>query len=143
VKGILQYKGPNGSKFTCGSIGFKNFLVAGGDNCEAIHVYEFNSNKPVSTYTGFNSDVTCVKFSYDESRLYAGSFGGTLFVYNYERGKVTNTLRGHLTFCRCVVDQKEDMGNYVVSGASDTNVKVWDLRQKAAIATYKEHDKAV
>lgn len=64
-------------------------------------------------------------------------------MYNYERGKVTNTLRGHLTFCRCVVDQKEDMGNYVVSGASDTNVKVWDLRQKAAIATYKEHDKAV
>ncbi len=35
------------------------------------------------------------------------------------------------------------MGNYIASGGADTNVKVWDLRQKTAIATYKGHDKAV
>jgi WD40 repeat protein len=118
-------------------------MIAGGDNCESMHIYDFNSNKPISSYTGFNSDVTCVNFSYDQSRVYAGSFGGTLFVYNYDRGKVANTLRGHLTHWRWAVGQKEDMGNYIASGGADTNVKVWDLRQKGAIATYKGHDKAV
>lgn len=97
----------------------------------------------MSTYSGFNSDVTCIRFSYDEHKVYAGTFGGTLFVYNSDRGKVTNTLRGHLTHCKCVVDQKDDIPNYVISGAADTNVKVWDLRQKGAIATYKGHDKAI
>lgn len=143
VKGILQYKGPNGSKFTWAAIGYKNFLVAGGDNCESMHVYDYNSNRPISSYTGFNSDVTWVNFTYDESKILAGTYGGTLFVYNYDRGKVSNTLRGHLTHCRWAVDQKEDMANYIVSGAADTNVKVWDLRQKSAIATYKGHNKAI
>ena len=48
-----------------------------------------------------------------------------------------------MTHVRWVVDQKEDISNYVFSGASDTNVKVWDLRQKGATATYKGHDKAI
>ena len=143
MKGIIQYRGPNGSKFTCGAIGFKNFLVVGADNCESMHIYEFNSKKPVNSYSGFHSDVTCVRFSYDENKVYAGTFGGTLFVYNYERGKITNTLRGHLTHCRWVIDQKQEISNYVISGAADTNVKVWDLRQKSAIATYKGHTKAI
>jgi WD40 repeat protein len=117
--------------------------VAGGDNWESMHVYEFNSNKPISSYSGFNSDVTWVRFSYDESKIYAGSFGGTLFVYNYERGRVWNTFRGHLTHWRWVVDQKSELANYIVSGAADTNIKVWDFRQKAAIATYKGHNKAI
>lgn len=143
VQPITQFKGPNGSKFTWGTIGFKNFLVAGGDNWESMHIYNFNSPKPANSYTGFNSDVTCIKFSYDESKVYAGTFGGTLFVYNHDRGKISNTLRGHLTHCRWVTDQKEELANYVVSGAADTNVKVWDLRQKSAIATYKGHNKAI
>lgn len=108
-----------------------------------MHVYNFNSPTPISTYTGFNSDVTWVKFSYDENKVFAGTFGGTLFVYNFDRNKIVNTLRGHLTHVRWVVDQKDDISNYIVSGASDTNIKVWDLRQKGAIATYKGHDKAI
>lgn len=108
-----------------------------------MHVYNFNSNKPISTYSGFNSDVTWVNFTYDESKVLAGTFGGTLFVYNYDRGKVVNTFRGHLTHCRWAIGQKDDLGNYVVSGSSDTNVKVWDMRQKSAIATYKGHTKAI
>lgn len=100
-------------------------------------------NKPVSSYTGFNSDITCVKFSYDEGKVLAGTFGGTLYAYNHERGKISNTFRGHLTHCRCVVDQKQEISNYVISGAADTNVKVWDMRQKGAIATYKGHNKAI
>ncbi|CAI2381436.1 unnamed protein product [Moneuplotes crassus] len=108
-----------------------------------MHVYEFNSKKPLSSYTSFNSDVTCVKFSYDETRIFAGTYGGTLYAYNYERGKISNTFRGHLTHCRCVVSQKQDIFNYVISGAADTNVKVWDMRQKSAIATYKGHNKGI
>jgi len=108
-----------------------------------MHIYEYNSTKPINSYTGFNSDVTWVRFSYDESRVYAGTFGGTLFVYNYERGKVSNTLRGHLTHTKWVIDQKQEVWNYVMSGAADTNVKIWDLRQKSALATYKGHNKAI
>ena len=93
MKGIIQYKGPNGSKFTWGSIASKNFLIAGGDNWDSMHVYNFSSAAPISSYTGFNSDVTWVRFSFDESKVFAGTFGGTLFLYNYDRNKIVNTIK--------------------------------------------------
>lgn len=33
--------------------------------------------------------------------------------------------------------------NFIISGSADTNVKIWDVRQKGAIQTFKGHMKGV
>lgn len=39
--------------------------------------------------------------------------------------------------------EKNASQNTVVSGAADTNVKMWDLRQKTCVNTYKGHTKDI
>ena len=53
------------------------------------------------------------------------------------------TLKGHLTAVSCLAPQLEKRCNYVVSGSNDTNVKLWDLRQKNCMHTFKGHSKPV
>ena len=33
-------------------------------------------------------------------------------------------------------------GTHLTSGSADTNLKIWDLRRKTCVQTYKEHSEA-
>ena len=47
------------------------------------------------------------------------------------------TLTGHRSSCLSVAFHP--FGDFVASGSLDTNLKVWDLRLKECIQTYKGH----
>ena len=52
-------------------------------------------------------------------------------------------LNGHFTSCSTIQVERQPSPNVVVSGAVDTNVKMWDLRMKQCINTYKGHSQEI
>ena len=51
------------------------------------------------------------------------------------------TLTGHRSSCLSI--EFHPFGDFVATGSLDTNLKVWDLRRKDCIQTYKGHGKGV
>ena len=48
-------------------------------------------------------------------------------------------MSGHLTQCTALQTERSGQPNVLVSGSQDTNVKLWDVRMRAAVQTYKGH----
>jgi len=84
------------------------------------------------------SAVSCLSFSADAESMYVGSEGGTAYMWDLKTSKEIGKLRGHLANCQ-VVYGDDSNGNMVITGSKDTNVKVWDIRSKTAVNTFKEH----
>lgn len=57
-------------------------------------------------------------------------------------GAVSRSLTGHRANCLSLAFTTSDT-NCLISGSLDCNVKVWDLRRKEAITTFKGHKKGV
>lgn len=55
------------------------------------------------------------------------------------QGRVAKTLTGHMSAVTCIC--YHPYGEFLVSGSSDTNMKIWDVRHKKCVVTYKGHDK--
>lgn len=54
---------------------------------------------------------------------------------------MSRSLTGHRS--NCLTIEFHPFGPMLASGSLDTNVKVWDLRRKEAITTFKGHTKGV
>lgn len=48
---------------------------------------------------------------------------------------------GHRSNCSAV--EFHPFGQYLASGSSDTNLKIWDIRKKGCIQTYKGHTRGI
>ena len=55
------------------------------------------------------------------------------------------TLKEHLSRCTALSSlDNPNLGSYLLaSGSTDTNIKLWDLRQKSSINTLRAHDKPI
>ena len=73
--------------------------------------------------------------------MIAGSAGGTLKLWDLEKGSVARTLTGHRS--NCISVQWHPYGEFFASGSVDTNLKIWDIRRKTCIQTYKGHSRGV
>jgi WD40 repeat protein len=54
---------------------------------------------------------------------------------------VVRTLTGHRSNCMSV--DFHPFGEFFASGSLDTNLKIWDIRRKGCIHTYKGHTRGV
>lgn len=54
---------------------------------------------------------------------------------------VSRSLTGHRS--NCLTLEFHPFGSFITTGSLDTNVKVWDLRRKDAITTFKGHTRGV
>ena len=68
-----------------------------------------------------------------------GTYGGTIVNWDCVENKAAGKLTGHLTSASALIEEKSPNMNIVVSGAVDTNVKMWDLRSKSCVNTFKAH----
>ena len=60
--------------------------------------------------------------------------------FNYKdikKGKAVRTLKGHRSSSHAL--SFHPYGSFMVSGSSDNNVKIWDIRAKSCIITYSGH----
>lgn len=72
----------------------------------------------------------------------SGSNGGTIKVWDLNSERMQKSFNyGHKTNVTCL--DYHPFGNFFCSGSADTQVKVWDLRKKSYLQTYKGHTKQV
>lgn len=85
------------------------------------------------------SAVSELSFSYNAEQIYAGTYGGTVHIWELNTKKEIAKLQGHGTKCTCLGSDNMGSANLLVTGSEDTKVKVWDLRSNKCIQTYREH----
>lgn len=56
-------------------------------------------------------------------------------------GAVVRTLTGHRS--NCISVDFHPFGEFFASGSLDTNLKIWDIRRKGCIHTYKGHTRGI
>ena len=82
--------------------------------------------------TGHTTEISCLNFNKDENKVFSGSAGGTIYAWDLAGMRAASKLTGHLTTCLCVTPGRQaTTDSYIVSGANDTQVKLWDTRTKA------------
>lgn len=70
-----------------------------------------------------------------------GCGGGSVQVWNLEQNRIQATFPGHKTATECV--EFHPYGAFFATGSFDTNMKIWDMKQKQCLQTYKGHTKGV
>lgn len=90
----------------------------------------------MSRCLGFTTEPASIIFEQGQPISYVGTLGGTIHYYDYQAQKLGCKLTGHLANVSQLI---KGPGNMLVSGAADTQVRVWDSRMKACIHTFKSH----
>jgi len=65
-------------------------------------------------------------WSTSTSQALLGTYGGSILFWDFATNKLCGKMAGHLSSCT-KLKAKHDM---IVSGAVDTNIKMWDMRMK-------------
>eukprot|EP00916_Digyalum_oweni_P002124 GHVL01003953.1.p1 GENE.GHVL01003953.1~~GHVL01003953.1.p1 ORF type:complete len:749 (+),score=147.86 GHVL01003953.1:60-2306(+) len=125
----------------CATLGGRSgqVMATGGDD-KKINVWRVGRPNALMSLGGNASSVDCVCFDSAEETLLAGFQGGGMKVYNLEAQK-SRVIEGHRTRVLCC--DFHPYGDFIASGSQDTNLKIWDLRRKSCIQTYKGHKDAV
>uniref|UniRef100_A0A804QT18 Uncharacterized protein n=1 Tax=Zea mays TaxID=4577 RepID=A0A804QT18_MAIZE len=87
----------------------------------------------LQSLSGFISPVESVRPDSSEVTIGAGAASGT--IKNIEEAKVVRTFTGHRSSCASL--DFHPFGEFLATGSSDTNMKIWDTQQKRCIHTYK------
>jgi hypothetical protein len=127
------------SNVNCLALGRKSagVLVTGGEDA-LINVWRLGRPSALLNLTGHASPITCVDFDHREEMVTGGSFGGSLKVFDLSaHGKVVRTYQGHHTAVTSI--DHHPYGGHVVSGSTDSSVRLWDLRRKNCRSTFKGH----
>jgi katanin p80 WD40 repeat-containing subunit B1 len=131
---------PNELNISAGAIDPDNFTVACGTEFPSSLIFNFEDELPTSAFFNYNSEVSTVKFF--EGSVLCGTNGGTINIWDPNVNTISSRLTGNLTRCTSIQTER-NQHNVIVSGAVDTNVKLWDVRQKSCINTFKGHTKDI
>jgi hypothetical protein len=131
------------SNVNCLALGRKSagVLVTGGEDAQ-INVWRIGRPAALLHLSGHISPITCVDFDHREEMVTGGSFGGSMKIFDLTaHGKVVRTYQGHHTAVTSI--DHHPYGGHVVSGSSDSTVRLWDLRRKNCRSTFKGHSGGV
>eukprot|EP00948_MAST-09A_sp_MAST-9A-sp1_P000551 g551.t1 len=115
----------------------KRVLVTGGED-NRVNIWRIGKPGNILSLQALQSSVRSVKFDQNEQNVAAGSSGGSIKLLNLSAGgKVARAFTGHRSECLSV--DFGPFGKYLASASQDTNVKIWDIRRKDCIETYRGH----
>uniref|UniRef100_A0A7S3R0F2 Katanin p80 WD40 repeat-containing subunit B1 homolog n=1 Tax=Dunaliella tertiolecta TaxID=3047 RepID=A0A7S3R0F2_DUNTE len=130
---IQEFVAHQGS-VNCIKIGRKSsgVLVTGGDD-KKVNLWTIGTQTRTLSLHGHQSPVESVTFDNHEEVVAAGAASGSIKVFDLDQAKVTRALNGHKSNVLSL-----EFGNLgLLSGSMDTNIKLWDLRTKEAVHTFK------
>lgn len=129
------------------SIPLQNALVSGGLDGKVV-VWDLASLKPLLQFTqisaGLNLPSSIYSLANDNCNLICTG-GPNNTVNLYDRRTIGSSsclirkLVGHQDNVRCLLMNS----NYILSGSSDTTIKLWDIRNFNVYKTFEAHDDAV
>ena len=130
-----------GHGIQCISLGKKRPLVVTGGRNRRANVWRIdidNKNSPSLTFPSGQSPVLSSVFNHSEDAFCVGSSGGTVKIYDICGGKQARNLNGHLSSVDFV--NYHPFGDFVTTASADTNIKVWDVRNKSCVKTFQNHN---
>lgn len=111
------------------SSNYKNFVSCSGgqymtvsDN--SVRLWEVGNKETVRVYSNFAGFVNATCINNSLRQVYGGCKDGSIHLMNFDMEKV-NVFRGHTSGITCLTLSKNE--DFLVSGAQDSTVKVWDL----------------
>ncbi|KAE9461812.1 hypothetical protein C3L33_06271, partial [Rhododendron williamsianum] len=131
-------------------------LFATGGDDQKVNVWSIGKSTSLMGLSGHASPVESVTFNSAEVLVLAGASAGVVKLWDLKKQrvscgvlhfaklegkKVVRTLTGHRSNCTAV--EFHPFGEFFASGATDTNLKVWDIRKKGCIHTYKGHTQGI
>lgn len=85
---------------------------------------------------GHTGAVMEIHFSLDGSTMFTASTDKTLGIWDYETGTRIKKLKGHSSFVNSCFPSRRGP-QYIVSGADDCTVKLWDTRKRGCAQTFQ------
>jgi WD40 repeat protein len=77
-----DYQVGSGAKFTCAKFTNDCHYLSGGDDQSNLVLWKVTNNKPKFTLSGQKTHSTALHFSADTKRLFSGTHGGTVYVWD-------------------------------------------------------------
>jgi len=120
-----DYQVGSGANFTCAKFGTSSCsILAAGDDLNNMILWRLTNTKPKMTLIGQASPASVIEFSSSATRLFTGTVGGIVHVWDLQTAAEVVKLKGHLTTCTALAGSKTD--TCIVTGSQDTKVKLWD-----------------
>ena len=141
---VGEYMTKNGGRITCAAISGNSYsLYCTGDDNKSVSIWTSKAQMPIKVLEGHNSEITTVLFSKDESRVFAGTAGGSIVVWDLSTQQITLSLKEHMSTCNCLAIPNATSAPYLASGSKDANAKIWDLRVGKSFTTFRDNDSPV
>lgn len=128
------------TRCTCAQLGPKSYqVVVAGDDARNVKLWKISKKDCLLNFQGHSSDITTVCFSLHEEEVYSGSFGGTVIVWDINSQRPVHSLKGHMAACTTISPYPSGQQVFLATGSADCNLKIWDLRRKSCVQTFKGH----
>ncbi|ODV82219.1 F box protein, for ubiquitin dependent degradation [Suhomyces tanzawaensis NRRL Y-17324] len=102
--------------------GYGNIIISGSYD-STVRVWDLLNNGTCKHVLSEHSDkVYSIAMDFESKLCYSASMDHTINVWNFEHGKLVNTLEGHTSLVGLV----ELVDGVLVSGAADTSLRIWD-----------------
>ena len=126
------------SKFTLKGPGL---LATGGTDCRVGIWRSSGGYRCLASFTGAQAPVSSVVFSpiADCDSVVGGDMSGALRIWDVQQQKMISKYASGSGCHKAAVTSLDyhPFGEFFVSSGADGNVKVWDLRKKTNLQTYK------
>lgn len=111
--------------------------VLSASNDFSVKMWDLASKNLLATFEGHASPVCSISISSNGLRLATGALDGSVIVFDLSSTKEVSRLSHGAGDAKVSWGPKEE---FLTTGGSDGVLRIWDLRQFAAIAELKAHD---
>ncbi|KAL2155425.1 hypothetical protein VTH82DRAFT_167 [Thermothelomyces myriococcoides] len=119
-------------------------LTASGHESGAVYVFNNDAGRMVYSLSGLAKPVRAVAFSPGCKRLAAAGNAGVIAIYDMQHGEHVGNLTTPTGRPAWITSLDwNDTGEYLLTGALDGKVKVWDVARGVCVATHSETESAL